>query len=59
MASQSGHEGLVRLLLNSPGVLVDAPTAVHVSEPIFFFTIYCTGAIILQKDKKIVFKKIV
>ena len=30
MAAQSGHEGLVRVLLNYPGVQADAPTVVNV-----------------------------
>ena len=30
LASQHGHEGVVRLLMNSPGVQVDAETAVNV-----------------------------
>ena len=30
LASQSGHEGLVRVLLNSPGVQADTPTIVNV-----------------------------
>lgn len=30
LASQSGHEGLVRLLLNSPGVQADAATKMQV-----------------------------
>lgn len=29
LAAQSGHEGLVRLLLNSPGVVADVPTNLH------------------------------
>ena len=34
LASQSGHEGLVRVLLNSPGVQVDAATSIHGSIPL-------------------------
>lgn len=31
MAAQNGHESVVRLLMNSTGVQVDAATKVHVS----------------------------
>ena len=34
MAAQSGHEGLVRVLLNSPGVQADAITTLHGSTPL-------------------------
>lgn len=34
MAAQSGHEALVRLLLNSPGVQVDAPTSTQAVIPL-------------------------
>ena len=33
LAAQSGHEGLVRMLLNSQGVQADAATNVQVSIP--------------------------
>lgn len=32
LAAQSGHVGVVRLLLNSPGVRVDSATAVQVNN---------------------------
>ncbi|XP_046353562.1 serine/threonine-protein phosphatase 6 regulatory ankyrin repeat subunit B-like isoform X3 [Haliotis rufescens] len=34
LASQSGHEGVVRLLLNCPGVQVDTPTNIQGSIPL-------------------------
>lgn len=34
MAAQSGHEGLVRVLLNSPGVRADTATHVQGSIPL-------------------------
>ena len=33
LACQNGHESVVRLLMNSPGVLVDAPTTVNETIP--------------------------
>lgn len=45
LAAQSGHVGVVRILLNSPGVRVDSATAVQVRAD----ALYCLPIVIKEK----------
>lgn len=50
LACQNGHEGVVRLLMNSPGVQVDEPTTVNVSFFLYIRIILLIRSLIKRKQ---------